>query len=97
MAAPDRRVREVTTQVRRGSHLSRMRPRTDERLVEGCRGAEHGVEAHGADEVSLPDEPRRIGVHERRDRRHQLGAVQQGQALLRLQLHRFQAGLRQRF
>ena len=77
--------------------LPGMRPRRVDALVEGHVGALQHVEGEGAGHVGREREPQGFGQREAGDRGHELGAVDEGQALLRLEHYGCQARRRQRF
>ncbi len=66
--------------------------RAIKRLRERRTGAEHRLQAHGADDVGRDGQAQRIVVGERPDARHQLRAVEERQALLGTELDRRQPG-----
>ena len=90
------RCRQQRAEVTRGRDLTGMRARRDQLVGEGGTGAEHRLEAHGADDVGGQRQPQRVVVRERPDPRHELRAVEEGQALLRPERERLEAGARQR-
>ena len=100
LAACEAPISEPASSARRWAatvDLTGMRPGLDQRRFEGCRGAQHGLQAHGADDVRGGGQPPRVLEGQGSQRAHQLGAVQQRQALLRLQRQRPQPGVGQGF
>ncbi len=77
----------------RRRHLPGMRPRGDELLGERGAGAEHGLEAHGADDVGGERQAQRVVVAKGSDAGHQLRPVEERQALLRAELEGRQPGM----
>ena len=68
-----------------------MRARQLVGLGERDVGAEQRLDAHRCDDAGGPNEAVRVGIQERADCGHQLGAVEQRETLLRAKDDRFQS------
>src|SRR5216117_2576114 len=83
-------------QVRRGRELARVRPEPVDPLVERRVGPHQRLERHRPGDVREANQTKRVGDGERRERRHQVRPVEEGQALLRLEGQRGEPGARER-
>ena len=96
MGGDDLRVVEEAVQIRRRGRLAGMRPQRLELGRERRARPAHRLDRLRGCQVGQLPQPVRAAHDERADRRHELRAVDEREALLRGELDRRQAGLRQR-
>ena len=95
VAGLERRVAQEVAELRRDRDLAGVRPGELVGSGEGDVRAEQRLDAHRRGDARGPGQPVGVGEEQRPDRGHQLGAVEEREALLRLERQRLEADLAQ--
>ena len=97
MAGHERRFAQEPAQLRGDGDLAGVGPRELVCGGVGHVGAQQRLATNRRGHARGPGQSLRVGSHQRADGAHHLGAVEEGQPLLGLQLERFEVRRRQRF